>query len=168
MESSPGGRHVARFTRWFVLLVGCNTAALRADLPDERVQVAVGPRTAGEDDLGRQAERIGVRVGGLFGDFDYDGDVDLRDFIGFQICMSVFPPPEVFPPACRVFDFDDDDDVDLVDLREFFIAHTGSFGRLTVDAGNSFRTNTWWTNRSRAFWMPTCFPPPENGNWNGA
>ena len=46
------------------------------------------------------------------GDWDGDGDYDLRDFAEFQICYSGTAP---FIPGCEPFDLDGDGDVDFAD-----------------------------------------------------
>ena len=51
------------------------------------------------------------------GDADFDGDVDLANYISFLAC---FTAPSVPPgAACYSFDFDGDNDVDLTDLVAF-------------------------------------------------
>lgn len=54
---------------------------------------------------------------GMFGDADADGDVDGDDFPAFPPCMS--GPGAPITPECRVYDFEPDDDVDLVDYARF-------------------------------------------------
>lgn len=58
---------------------------------------------------------------GTSGDHDYDGDLDLFDFAGFQLCFGESP----IPPGCAVFDFDFDDDIDLDDFELWSLAMTG-------------------------------------------
>jgi hypothetical protein len=65
------------------------------------------------------------------GDHDADGDVDLLDFGGFQLCYtgacSAAPcDPALYPDSgCRIMDFDFDGDVDLLDFGQFQLAFTG-------------------------------------------
>jgi len=58
-------------------------------------------------------------------DFDGDGDVDLSDFVFFQLCFAGSNNP--FPPGCECADLDGDGDVDLADFILFQQAFTGSF-----------------------------------------
>ncbi len=53
-----------------------------------------------------------------FGDRDLDGDVDLFDAAGFQICFSG-PGPVALAPECSVYDREPDGDVDLDDYALF-------------------------------------------------
>ena len=59
-----------------------------------------------------------------FGDFDFDGDVDLADFQEFNACLT---GPDNGPviSGCEVFDANTDDDVDLADFGEFQMSFTG-------------------------------------------
>jgi hypothetical protein len=57
-------------------------------------------------------------------DQDADGDVDLADFAGFQLCFTG-PDAGPFAPGCEVFDSDDDGDIDLNDFNDFQLAFTG-------------------------------------------
>lgn len=75
------------------------------------------------------ADNIGVVVEIVFlpehvpGDFDADGDVDLKDFQTFAYCMN---GPEVgYPEGCEAADFDGDADVDLADSADFQGFFTG-------------------------------------------
>ena len=64
----------------------------------------------------------------LAGDWDDDGDVDLRDYQKFEDCLSV-SGPDGGPPApncLESFDFDDDSDVDVGDFGGFQMAFTGA------------------------------------------
>lgn len=60
-------------------------------------------------------------------DMDDDGDVDLRDFAGFQRCFTGPEPddPGAVVPGCEDFDADCDDDVDIDDFAmfHFTVAH---------------------------------------------
>lgn len=57
------------------------------------------------------------------GDADADGDLDLVDFGGFQLCFD--PQAADLSEECFVFDLDFDGDVDLVDFSNFQLAFTG-------------------------------------------
>ena len=63
----------------------------------------------------------------LPGDFDGDGDVDLSDFVTFQLCFggSNNPPAPTCPPGIDA-DLDGDGDVDLADFLIFQQNFTGS------------------------------------------
>ncbi len=50
----------------------------------------------------------------IFGDYDYDDDVDLNDVEAFFDCFSG-EGVEYDPMECNAFDSDDDDDVDFHD-----------------------------------------------------
>ena len=66
--------------------------------------------------------------GGLPGDFDGDGDVDLSDFATFALCFSngaTTPPPGCSESDFTACDLDDDDDVDLTDFATFALHFTG-------------------------------------------
>ena len=71
------------------------------------------------DDLSRTDHRtipLFIHVGSpADGDYDEDGDVDLADFMWFQLCTGATPSGD----CAAAFDFDPDGDVDLVDLAEF-------------------------------------------------
>ena len=60
----------------------------------------------------------------IFGDFDLDLDVDLKDYAAFAACLT---GPDTGPigPECKPADFDEDEDVDLVDVGGFMLAFTG-------------------------------------------
>ncbi len=60
------------------------------------------------------------------GDFDSEGDVDLRDFFYFHECASNSGPGVDAGPGCRWADMDGDTDVDLIDFALFQRAFTGS------------------------------------------
>ena len=57
------------------------------------------------------------------GDCNGDGNVDLDDFVAFQICFTGTGGPVA--PGCECVDFDGDDDVDLQDFLAFQTAYTG-------------------------------------------
>ena len=57
-------------------------------------------------------------------DFDGDGNVDLTDFAGFQLCFTG-PGGGPLGEGCEAFDADDDGDVDLADFSDFQLAFTG-------------------------------------------
>ena len=59
-----------------------------------------------------------IRCGGLDGDFDGDGDIDLDDFSFLPGCLA--GPDMIYGDGgCAAFDFDDDRDVDLDDWAGF-------------------------------------------------
>lgn len=64
------------------------------------------------------------RASAASGDYDDDGDVDLADFAGFQVCHTGDGQGPV-ATGCDVFDFDADDDVDSADLPPFVSWLTG-------------------------------------------
>jgi hypothetical protein len=72
-----------------------------------------------------------VTIVWMFGDFDYDGDVDLSDFTVFADCMAgpattPTPTPPVTAADCLdAFDFDADADVDIGDFAELLVVFTG-------------------------------------------
>ncbi|MFH0982300.1 MAG: hypothetical protein V2A79_12275 [Planctomycetota bacterium] len=55
------------------------------------------------------------------GDFDKDGDVDLKDFAAFQVCFG----STGHLPTCSAGDFNGDGDVDLGDYHAFNLVITG-------------------------------------------
>ena len=62
-------------------------------------------------------------VGGLLGDCDGDGDVDLIDYGNFDDCL--LGPGDGLGAGCDCFDRDDDTDVDVLDFAGFQAAFTG-------------------------------------------
>ena len=60
----------------------------------------------------------------LPGDFDYDFDVDLSDYLSVLRCMD--RPGVPFAEGCHPADLDRDGDVDLADLVRLQAAFTGS------------------------------------------
>jgi hypothetical protein len=60
---------------------------------------------------------------GPTGDFDLDGDVDLLDFLEFQLCFT--GEFEKVTPECVCADFDANGRVDLLDFGQFSLAYTG-------------------------------------------
>ncbi len=69
--------------------------------------------------------RFGDRAVDASGDFDSEGDVDLRDFFYFHECTSNSGPGTDAGPGCRWADMDADTDVDLIDFALFQRAFTG-------------------------------------------
>ncbi len=57
-----------------------------------------------------------------FGDYDSDGDIDLADFAGVQVCFAGAGAP---PPGCEVLDRDGDGTVDATDVAAFVARFTG-------------------------------------------
>ena len=51
------------------------------------------------------------------------GDVDLGDFLTFQVCFT--GPGGTLDPGCECADFNSDNDVDLGDFLAFQLAFTG-------------------------------------------
>jgi hypothetical protein len=52
----------------------------------------------------------------LFGDFNSDSRLDLRDYQGMQLCFGA-PSADQPGPRCTRLDLDLDNDVDLEDFR---------------------------------------------------
>ncbi|HLA84161.1 MAG TPA: hypothetical protein VJL29_05160, partial [Thermoguttaceae bacterium] len=63
-----------------------------------------------------------IRLEGIRGDFDDDGDVDFEDYALLAPCIA--GPNQPTTPACRMCDGDLDGDVDLNDVAEFLFAMT--------------------------------------------
>jgi hypothetical protein len=59
-----------------------------------------------------------------YADPDGDGDLDLADFAGFQVCYTGESGPPA-DPACAQFDADGDQDVDIADFQAFRQLFTG-------------------------------------------
>jgi acid phosphatase len=59
------------------------------------------------------------------GDFDQDGDVDMKDFGHLQLCLSGNAIPQN-DPACADADIDGDSDVDVSDFNSFLACLSGS------------------------------------------
>ena len=59
------------------------------------------------------------------GDADDDGDVDLADYLGFELCFTG-SGTELRDFECYIFDLDFDGDVDLPDLLGLQAAFTGA------------------------------------------
>ena len=57
----------------------------------------------------------------VMGDYDRSGEVNLADFAGFQTCFTAGGSTDV-SPCCRIFDFEPDGDVDLLDFRRMLVA----------------------------------------------
>ena len=81
------------------------------------------------DDIASVARIVQVEEGSpaIPGDLDFDGDVDLSDFVAFQLCFggSNNPPAPTCPPGVDA-DLDADGDVDLADFLIFQQNFTGS------------------------------------------
>ncbi len=60
----------------------------------------------------------------LMGDWNRSTRVDLRDLAILQACFTGEGPLDV-PPCCRIFDFDEDADIDLIDAEAFHNVLTG-------------------------------------------
>ena len=58
------------------------------------------------------------------GDSDFDGDVDLANYISFLACFTAPGVPS--GAGCSSFDFDGDLDVDLTEVVIFQASFTGS------------------------------------------
>ena len=87
--------------------------------PDDCVRIASKP--------GLRSESPGFVAGThLFGDFDGDNDVDLRDHTEFAICINSSGPGVIPLPGCAIFDKEPDDDIDLADCAAFVDAFTAS------------------------------------------
>jgi hypothetical protein len=63
-------------------------------------------------------------IGPLPGDCDFDGDVDLTDYTGFEACLAG-PGGGLTGPGCDCYDTDDNGDVDVEDFAEFQDMFTG-------------------------------------------
>ena len=61
--------------------------------------------------------------GGVPGDLDGDGDIDLDDYAGFAACLT--GPDGGVPAGCDLANFDADNDVDMTDVAAFSLAFTG-------------------------------------------
>ena len=87
----------------------------------------VSPRVgtlAAEETLRVVIGQINELLGGLPGDGDSDGDVDLFDFAAFTTCVT--GPGGLADTDCGIFNFDDDLDVDWTDFGAFQLAFTGA------------------------------------------
>lgn len=69
--------------------------------------------------------RYGVIPQSGSGDFDSDGDVDLRDFYFFDECLANGGADTEVGPGCVWADMDQDNDVDFHDVALFQLAFTG-------------------------------------------
>ncbi len=101
-----------------------------------------------------RSERF-TTAGAIFGDFDGDRDIDRYDYTALQICLSFSGPEIPTPPACYVFDLDEDGDIDIVDVAGFNLAWTGPLGGVLVEAGSLFP----------AFASPDGYYSGEPGQW---
>lgn len=117
-------------------VVGALTAPPREAEPTELSHPAPLPRKWIDQAAPLDSDPPFAALGGLFGDFDADGDVDLHDFIAFRICMSFSSPGFDVPAACLGFDSDGDGDIDLTDLAAFENAFDHSYAGVLVEAGN--------------------------------
>jgi len=59
------------------------------------------------------------RDGCLVGDGHENGNIDLRDLAGFQVCIGIESPAADYVECLRVYDFNADGAVDLQDFEEF-------------------------------------------------
>jgi hypothetical protein len=86
--------------------------------------------TAGQPDAGVMSGGTYTATGGFLpgvvipGDCDGDGDVDLDDFAGLDLCLA--GPGGGLAAGCGCLDFDSDNDVDLGDFAGFEVVFTGS------------------------------------------
>ena len=84
-------------------------------------------------------DRGACRDGCLLGDWDADGDVDLKDNAAFQNCFSgPLEDPGFVAPSTQclaTFDFDGDGDIDHADFKELEIILTDPIGVFTVCPG---------------------------------
>jgi hypothetical protein len=73
--------------------------------------------------VGYLVDNAGVMVDTPDGDFDDDGDVDMDDYLQFDLC---FTGPDGGPliPECIAGDFDVDGDIDCDDWQQFVLAWT--------------------------------------------
>ncbi len=103
-DTSSAGAQRARFDgcegRFFGFAWGENVGWVNLD--DSTHYVAVGPCA--------------------FADYECDGDVDLDDYVAFELRLG---GPNV-PVTCPVFDTDGDGDIDLRDFAAFQAGFTGS------------------------------------------
>jgi len=113
---------------WFTIDGG---GALFTTAGNFELSGTIGQPDAGPVMTGGNFELVGgfwPGIGGpLPGDFDGDGDVDLSDFVTFQLCFggSNNPPAATCPPGVDA-DLDGDGDVDLADFLIFQQNFTGS------------------------------------------
>lgn len=103
---------------WVLLAL---TPAIALGLPMD--PGSTGDTSGGSTGIGTS----GLIEPGTFGDFDLDGDVDLKDLRAFRNCFSgssVHYPS----PNCAAMDADHDQDVDIFDFMVFQASFTGSGG----------------------------------------
>ena len=71
-----------------------------------------------------QGQQTSCAAGCVFGDFDGDGDADLRDVSWFLQCFTGVDGGPL-APQCLEGDFDGDGDIDVTDAKWFLAAGTG-------------------------------------------
>lgn len=85
--------------------------------------------TVGQHDAGGMTGDGFTLTGGFWfgvplGDCEDDGDVDLYDHAGFEVCLT--GPGGTVTADCRCYDIDRNGTVDLGDVAQSQVAHTGS------------------------------------------
>ena len=98
----------------------------------------IGRRLQGEHEQGSNPQRgfgeysdLGLtRVYQYLADSDADGDHDLLDFAGLQLCFGGDgqPVPGTCASPTAVFDFDLDEDIDVADFTVFAECYTAPDG----------------------------------------
>ncbi len=106
------------FNILFTLITRPENPVRDEDLANVRRKMEVWPNAWSDSTGGRSTLR--VYFGELLpnGDFDFDGDVDMRDFGEFQECFAGAGTPTAIGP-CRAGDFDGDTDADLDDFTQW-------------------------------------------------
>ncbi len=127
------------FNVLFTLITRPDNPVRDEDLANMRRKMEVWPRAWSDSTGGRSTVR--VHFGELLpnGDFDFDGDVDMRDFGRFQACFVGAGIPTPIGP-CRAGDFNGDTDIDLDDFTQWDTLFTAECGKPTfaVQPVNAF------------------------------